>query len=93
MGTTHGEVAGCACWHALCRAKETGLVVAGVGTAHGEVAGVGAAHGEVAECACWHALCRAKEIGPVIAAGELSYCRMNRLPAVCRGGVCSFFEG
>ena len=38
MGTTHGEVAGvgaahdgfagCACWHALCRAKEINPVVA-----------------------------------------------------------------
>lgn len=59
MGTAHGEVAGCACWHALCQAKEISPVVAAVG----------AAHGEVAECACWHALCRAKEIGPVVAAG------------------------
>ena len=36
VGAAHNEVAGCACWHALCQAKETGLVVAAVGTTHSD---------------------------------------------------------
>ena len=37
--TCRGEVAGGACWHALCQAMEITLVVAAAGTARGEVAG------------------------------------------------------
>ena len=45
------EVAGGACWHALCQAKETTLVVAGAATCRGEVAGAATCRGEVAGAA------------------------------------------
>ncbi len=77
-GTARGEVAGGACWHALCQAMEITLVVAAAGTARSEVAGG----------ACWHALCQAKETTLVVAAAAgysyLTGGRGRRLPAYLR---------